>query len=32
MAEWLDMLTYSVFLFVLLVRPQGLFAERERRA
>jgi branched-chain amino acid transport system permease protein len=32
MAGWLDILTYSVFLFVLLVRPQGLFGEQERRA
>jgi branched-chain amino acid transport system permease protein len=32
LASWIDVLTYSIFVLVLLVRPQGLFATAERRA
>jgi branched-chain amino acid transport system permease protein len=32
LASWIDVLTYSIFVLVLLIRPQGLFATAERRA
>lgn len=32
LASWIDVLTYSVFVLVLLTRPRGLFAAAERRA
>jgi branched-chain amino acid transport system permease protein len=32
LASWIDVLTYSIFVLVLLTRPRGLFAPAERRA
>jgi branched-chain amino acid transport system permease protein len=32
LAQWIDVLTYSVFVLVLLTRPRGLFATAERNA
>ena len=32
LAQWIDVLTYSVFVLVLLSRPRGLFAAEVRRA
>jgi len=30
--EWIDILTYSVLIVTLLLRPQGLFSKKERLA
>ncbi len=32
MAQWIDVLAYSIFVIVLLTRPRGLFAGKVRRA